>query len=88
MMDLVLNTTTEDFGTNRRALSVVGLIRLGKAVVDVEIADLRSVRTGSTVSCSSCGGTGTRTTYCSHGYSSSHRYCSHYNNTSSSSHTY
>ena len=40
------------------------------------------------ISCTSCGGSGGSYRNCSHGYSSSHRYCSHYSNTSLTSHSY
>ena len=40
------------------------------------------------ITCTSCNGLGYKKTSCSHGYSSSHRYCSHYNNTSRTSHKY
>lgn len=38
--------------------------------------------------CTYCNGTGKQTSTCSHGYTSSHRYCSHYSNTSLYSHEY
>lgn len=38
--------------------------------------------------CSTCQGTGQKTSYCAHNVSSSHRYCSHYNNTTLTTHKY
>ena len=47
-----------------------------------------NVHPSSKIDCTSCNGLGYKKTSCSHGYSSSHRYCSHYNNTSRTSHKY
>lgn len=38
--------------------------------------------------CTICNGTGNLINYCSHGYTTSHRYCTHYTNTSVTSHYY
>lgn len=40
------------------------------------------------ITCTSCGGSGGSYYNCTHGYSSSHYYCSHYSNTSSTGHYY
>lgn len=51
----------------------------------IELREGSSTCSGSSA-CSSCGGDGYIDSTCSHGSYSSHRYCSHYNNTSMTSH--